>query len=392
MKSASKKIGVGLIGFGTIGQGVVSLLKEAESPASAKTGVELRLVRVCDTDLARAREVAVEPGLLTNKLEDILKDEQIQVGIELVGGVDAAGMVVEKLLQAGKHVVTANKALLASRGAELFRLADSVGRQIRFEASCAGGIPLVGALTDGLVANRIKALKGIVNGTCNYILTCMYQKKESFSAALAQAQQAGYAEADPSLDVNGLDSAHKLAILAGLAVIAFPERLRLGVTLVGIILIFITAVPLLYPRYREPFPAEPTLLNMMAYDHATGTVPRPTILLDKHTTDAHDNPVISLDAAGHVWIFSSAHGTARPAYVSVSKRPYDIDDFERVLSTNYSYPQPHYSPGEGFLLLHTRYGEGRRLYHMSSRGGRTQRYCPAHAVPKFVHCGRRCNT
>jgi len=115
-----------------------------------------------------------------------------------------------------------------------------------------------------------------------------------------------------------------------------------------------------------------TLLHMVSYyDHTTGTVPRPTILLDKHTLDAHDNPVISIDAAGHVWIFSSAHGTARPAYISVSKRPYDVEDFDRVLTTNYSYPQPYYSPEEGFLLLHTRYGDGRRLYQASSRDGRT---------------------
>jgi len=116
-----------------------------------------------------------------------------------------------------------------------------------------------------------------------------------------------------------------------------------------------------------------TLLHMVSYyDHTTGTVPRPTILLDKHTTDAHDNPVISIDAAGHIWIFSSAHGTARPAYISVSKKPYDIDDFERVLTTNFSYPQPYYLPEEGLLLLHTRYVAGHRLLHwMSSRDGRT---------------------
>ncbi len=115
-----------------------------------------------------------------------------------------------------------------------------------------------------------------------------------------------------------------------------------------------------------------TLLHMVSYyDHATGMVPRPTILLDKHTTDAHDNPVLSLDAKGHLWIFSSAHGTARPAYISVSRKPYAIDDFERVLKTNYSYPQVHYVPGQGFLFLHTRYGKGRRLYQMTSADGRT---------------------
>jgi hypothetical protein len=115
-----------------------------------------------------------------------------------------------------------------------------------------------------------------------------------------------------------------------------------------------------------------TLLHMVSYfDHATGTVPRPCILLDKKTTDAHDNPVIALDAKGHVWIFSTSHGTSRPSYVSVSVKPYGIDAFERVLTTNFSYTQPHYVPGRGFLLLHTKYGGGRRLFQMTSAEGRT---------------------
>jgi len=114
------------------------------------------------------------------------------------------------------------------------------------------------------------------------------------------------------------------------------------------------------------------LLHMVSYyDHATGTVPRPTILLNKHTDDAHDNPVLSLDERGHIWIFSSSHGTARPSYISVSRQPYRIDAFERVSKTNFSYPQPYYIPGEGFLFLHTRYGGGRRLFQMTSPDGRT---------------------
>ncbi len=217
IKNASGKIGVGLIGFGTVGQGVARLLNDPESPATAKTGIQVDLVRICDVDLDRPREVAVDEALLTSRLEDILEDEDISIGIELIGGVGVARTVVEKLLRAGKDVVTANKALLAHHGAELLKLAQSLGKQIRFEASCAGGIPLIGALENGLVANRINGLKGIVNGTCNYILTSMTEKQESFSNALAQAQQAGYAEADPTLDINGMDSAHKLAILGRLA-------------------------------------------------------------------------------------------------------------------------------------------------------------------------------
>ncbi len=217
MKNEPKKIGVGLVGFGMVGQGVAALLSDRGSPVTEKTGVQLQLVRICDVDLGRPREVAVEPALLSSRLEDILEDEDISIAIELIGGVDVARRVVEKLLRAGKDVVTANKALLAHHGAELLKLAQSVGKQIRFEASCVGGIPLIGALEDGLVANRINGLKGIVNGTCNYILTSMTEKQESFSSALSQAQEAGYAEADPTLDINGMDSAHKLAILGWLA-------------------------------------------------------------------------------------------------------------------------------------------------------------------------------
>ena len=217
MQQQAKEIGVGLVGFGTVGQGVAALLLDAEGPISAKTFVKPRLVRICDVDLDRPRDVAVEAELLTSRLEDILEDENIDVGVELIGGVEVAKTVVEKLLRAGKHVVTANKALLAHCGGELLELAQSVGKQLRFEASCAGGIPLIGALENGLVANRINGLKGIVNGTCNYILTSMTQKQESFARALGKAQKAGYAEADPTLDINGMDSAHKLAVLASLA-------------------------------------------------------------------------------------------------------------------------------------------------------------------------------
>ncbi len=217
MSTDLKTIGVGLIGFGTVGQGVTALLTDSQTPITAKNGLALQLRRVCDVDLSRPRDVSINANLMTDRFEDILEDPDITLAVELIGGTDAARTVVRKLLEAGKHVVTANKALLATHGAELFQLAASAGRQIRFEASCAGGIPLVLAIQNGLVANSINALKGIVNGTCNYILTCMYQKKQSFADALAGAQRAGYAEADPTLDINGMDSAHKLAVLSSLA-------------------------------------------------------------------------------------------------------------------------------------------------------------------------------
>ena len=213
-----------MIGFGTVGQGVAALLTDSNSPITAKNGLTLKLRRVCDVDLSRPRDIDIPPALMTDRLEDILQDPDITLAIELVGGTDAARVIVRKLLKAGKHVVTANKALLATHGDELFQLAGDLRRQIRFEASCAGGIPIIGAIQNGLVANRINAIKGILNGTCNYILTRMYRNNQSFASALADAQQAGYAEADPTLDINGMDSAHKLAILASLA---FGTRVKL---------------------------------------------------------------------------------------------------------------------------------------------------------------------
>ena len=203
---------------------MAALLTDSNSPITAKNGLTLKLRRVCDVDLSRPRDIDIPPALMTDRLEDILQDPDITLAIELVGGTDAARVIVRKLLKAGKHVVTANKALLATHGDELFQLAGDLRRQIRFEASCAGGIPIIGAIQNGLVANRINAIKGILNGTCNYILTRMYRNNQSFASALADAQQAGYAEADPTLDINGMDSAHKLAILASLA---FGTRVKL---------------------------------------------------------------------------------------------------------------------------------------------------------------------
>jgi homoserine dehydrogenase len=212
-----KIVKVGLVGFGTIGSGVAKLILEEAGSIAARTGVRLELACVVDIDTESAREVELPAGILTNDLDKLLKDNSIQIGAEMVGGTDAAKQIQLKLLKAGKDVVTANKALLAEHGPELYRAALANNRCIAFEASCAGGIPIISALRTGLVANNITAMYGIVNGTCNYILSNMANKGEDFYEALAQAQRKGYAEADPTLDVSGTDSAHKLAILASLA-------------------------------------------------------------------------------------------------------------------------------------------------------------------------------
>ena len=211
------RVGVGVIGFGTVGEGVVRLLAEDGVALTDRTGIAFELRHVIDVDVDRARSVAVPDGVLSSDVERLLSDDQVGIVIELVGGTGVAKTLVERALAAGKDVVTANKALLAKHGGELYALARGHGRCIAFEASCGGGIPLVESIRRGLVANRIDALYGIVNGTCNYILTEMLMGGKTYATALAEAQAHGYAETDPTLDVGGGDSAHKLVILASLA-------------------------------------------------------------------------------------------------------------------------------------------------------------------------------
>jgi len=214
---AEKQVKVGLVGFGTVGCGVARLILENADSIAAKTGLRLELACVIDVDTESPRPVKLPDAILTNNLDKILKDDSIQIGVELVGGTNAAKQIQLKLLEAGKDVVTANKALLAEHGNELYRAAHKNNHCIAFEASCAGGIPIVSGIRTGLAANEVRAMYGIVNGTCNYILSNMTAHDKDFSQALAEAQEKGYAEADPTLDINGGDSAHKLAILASIA-------------------------------------------------------------------------------------------------------------------------------------------------------------------------------
>ncbi len=213
----SETFRVGLIGCGTVGQGVVRLLQAEGEEIEKKTGVRLELARVADKDLSQPMKVDVPADRMTGNAADVLNDKSISAVIELVGGTGVAREFVLEALLSGKDVVTANKALLAKHGKEIYRAAREAGRCIAFEASCGGGIPLILPLRSGLIANRITAIYGILNGTCNYILSEMGQKGKSYATALKEAQDAGYAELDPTLDVNGGDTAHKLAILSSIA-------------------------------------------------------------------------------------------------------------------------------------------------------------------------------
>jgi homoserine dehydrogenase len=208
---------VGLIGLGTVGAGVARLLLERREEIAARTGVDLELVAAADLDAARAEELGLGKGLFTTDANALLGRDDLDVVVELVGGLEPARSFVKRALSSGRSVVTANKHLLAESFGELAAAARAGGAEIFFEAAVAGGIPILKSLREGLVANRVEAVMGIVNGTCNFILTEMSERGESFEKVLAAAQQAGYAETPPTLDVGGGDSAHKLTVLAALA-------------------------------------------------------------------------------------------------------------------------------------------------------------------------------
>ncbi len=221
-----KSIGIGMIGCGTVGGGVARLLHEQAALYTQRTGCRLELRKVLVRDAAKHRAglpASGGPGRPGMKADVFTDDAEaffatdMEIVIEVAGGAGPIERHVRRALEAGKHVVTANKSLLAQQGPELFALARKHNVSVAFEASCCGGIPVITALYAGLMANRIDALYGILNGTCNYILTEMTQAKKSYATALSEAQASGYAEADPTLDVSGMDAAQKLAVLASLA-------------------------------------------------------------------------------------------------------------------------------------------------------------------------------
>jgi len=216
MQTQKNQIGIALLGCGIVGGGVVNILQRQREVLRQRTGVDLVLRHVVVKGKEDYPPNAAELPMSTDA-NAAIDDEKVDVVVELIGGTGVAFTFVEKALKAGKPVVTANKALLAAKGPELFRLAREKGTCIAFEASAGGGIPIIDALQRGLIANRVDALLGIVNGTCNFILSQMTQKGWSYDQALKEAQAQGFAEANPTMDVSGRDSAQKLAILASLA-------------------------------------------------------------------------------------------------------------------------------------------------------------------------------
>lgn len=211
-----ERVDIGLVGFGTIGSGVVKVLKGRAGLLEKKLGVRIHLKKICDINLRRKRIVHVGHSLLTRDVKQILEDPQIKIVVELVGGIHPAKEIIIQALKNGKHVVTANKALLAECAEEIFKIAHKNKRRVYFEASVGGGIPIVKSLRESLISNRLEKIYGIVNGTSNYVLSQMAQENWDFRQALKVARQKGFAERRPFLDLKGIDSAHKLVILVAL--------------------------------------------------------------------------------------------------------------------------------------------------------------------------------
>ena len=212
-----KAVSVGIIGFGTVGTGTAKILLKKQGDLERKLGFPVVLKNIADPDTKRDRGIKLPKGVLINDAEAVLNDPDIDIVVELIGGIHPAKEIILKALGKGKHVVTANKALLAEAGREIFRASEKNRVEIGFEASVAGSIPVIKIVRESLIGNSISNIYGIINGTANYILTKMTEEAVDFKTALKEAQALGYAEADPAFDIEGIDSAHKLTILASLA-------------------------------------------------------------------------------------------------------------------------------------------------------------------------------
>ncbi|HOL23047.1 MAG TPA: homoserine dehydrogenase, partial [bacterium] len=205
-----RTVRIGVIGCGTVGSAVIKSLIKNRKSLREKTGIEFAVAGICDKDIRKRR---LYPSLFTQNPEEIVKSTEIDIVVELIGGTDVAFEVIKRAMANGKSVVTANKAIISEKGRELFRIAEEKNLHIGFEASVAGAIPVIKTIKESFVGNNILKIFGILNGTTNYILTEMFKNSINFSTALSMAKKLGYAEADPSLDIKGIDTAHKLSIL-----------------------------------------------------------------------------------------------------------------------------------------------------------------------------------
>jgi homoserine dehydrogenase len=301
-----KKINVGLLGFGTVGSGMAKILLQSPEVIESRLGATLALKWIADLDLESDRGVAVDNGILTTDAGKVINDPEVDIVVELIGGYEPAKSFILEAIDNGKHIVTANKALLAAHGDEIFSSASEKGVEVGFEASVGGGIPLIRSIKEGLVANRISGLFGILNGTANYILTKMTDEGAPFSEVLKEAQALGYAEADPTFDVEGVDAAHKLTILLAIAYgvpIAFETVYTEG----------ISKITPLDIKFMKEFGYRIKLLAISKDDgeaiearvHAT-LIPEDTMLAN--VNEAYNALYIKGDAVGNVMLYGPGAG------------------------------------------------------------------------------------
>ncbi len=335
-----KEIKVGIIGFGTVGAGVAANLLANSDVIAGRAGVKLVLAKVADLDITTDRGVRIPEGRLTTDAAEAIREADIVV--ELVGGTTVAKKFILDAIRAGKPVVTANKALLALHGEEIFAAAEAAGVDVYYEASVAGGIPIIKALREGLVSNRIRRIYGIMNGTCNYILTRMENEGADFNTVLADAQKLGYAEANPSLDIDGFDTAHKTAILAALA---FGEWFGLDpVHVEGI-----RDLELADLRYAEELGYR---IKLLAVVKETGgdvqmsvrptLIPRNTLLAN--ISDVFNGVLVEGDAVGQTLFYGRGAGRNATASAVVA----DLTDVAINLAVGSVRRTPAFRPGKLF--------------------------------------------
>jgi len=329
-----RQINIGLLGCGTVGTGVAKLLLENQALLTARVGAVLNLKWVADIDVKTDRGVRIPEGIFTTDAQKVVKDPDIDIIVEMIGGQGIAKDLILKAIENDKHVVTANKALLASQGNELFAVAARKKVDLAFEASVGGCMPIIKSIRESLVGNHIRSMTGILNGTCNYILSKITDEGITFETALAQAQRQGYAEADPTLDVEGFDTAHKLAILSALAY-------GMEINLQDIYIEGISRITPLDISFAEQFGYRIKLLAISKYlnDKVEARVHPTMIPFDNLLTNIGGTVnaiTVSGDAVGDILLYGHGAGMMPTASAVVS----DIVDIARNLLSGASARVP----------------------------------------------------
>lgn len=321
----NRKVNIGIIGLGTVGTGVARILLEQKELLKTRSSLSFNLKSISDLDWTRDRNLDLSEVYCTTDANELLDDPEINIVVETIGGYEPAFSFISKALKNRKHVVTANKALIATKGMELYKIAQENDVDLLFEASVGGGIPIIKGLREGLVANRFESIYGILNGTTNYILTKMHQEGLDFSDALKNAQEKGFAEADPTLDINGGDAAHKLTILGSIASNSFIPFEKIYVE-------GITRITKLDISFAQSFGMTIKLLAIYRrYKDGVDLRVHPTLISNSHLLAAVSNELNAIfvkgDFVGNTMFYGPGAGERPTASAIVS----DIVDLSRDL-------------------------------------------------------------